>query len=111
MIRRPPRSTLFPYTTLFRSHDPKEPIDGEGPDGQDGEVTEQREPDARPAGQEHQPVQQHRQRGSAEEVMEPPPAPQPRERQVAPRARPVAPAGAKRPRGHPPSPPPKTAHT
>src|SRR2546426_6503659 len=22
MIRRPPRSTLFPYTTLFRSHDP-----------------------------------------------------------------------------------------
>src|SRR2546425_7944207 len=21
MIRRPPRSTLFPYTTLFRSHD------------------------------------------------------------------------------------------
>src|SRR3712207_7577980 len=24
MIRRPPRSTLFPYTTLFRSHDPGE---------------------------------------------------------------------------------------
>src|SRR3712207_9197939 len=23
MIRRPPRSTLFPYTTLFRSIDPK----------------------------------------------------------------------------------------
>src|SRR2546430_12715327 len=23
MIRRPPRSTLFPYTTLFRSHVPK----------------------------------------------------------------------------------------
>src|SRR3712207_7516727 len=22
MIRRPPRSTLFPYTTLFRSNDP-----------------------------------------------------------------------------------------
>src|SRR2546430_9337552 len=22
MIRRPPRSTLFPYTTLFRSHKP-----------------------------------------------------------------------------------------
>src|SRR3712207_8139846 len=30
MIRRPPRSTLFPYTTLFRSHEP-------GPDGA-GEV-------------------------------------------------------------------------
>src|SRR2546430_7562383 len=26
MIRRPPRSTLFPYTTLFRSHQ----ADGEG---------------------------------------------------------------------------------
>src|SRR3712207_7448783 len=26
MIRRPPRSTLFPYTTLFRSHvDPEAP--------------------------------------------------------------------------------------
>src|SRR3712207_8331829 len=24
MIRRPPRSTLFPYTTLFRSHLPPE---------------------------------------------------------------------------------------
>src|SRR5258707_2778585 len=24
MIRRPPRSTLFPYTTLFRSLDPQE---------------------------------------------------------------------------------------
>src|SRR2546430_12138083 len=25
MIRRPPRSTLFPYTTLFRSFDPTSP--------------------------------------------------------------------------------------
>src|SRR3712207_8929225 len=25
MIRRPPRSTLFPYTTLFRSHDRNAP--------------------------------------------------------------------------------------
>src|SRR3712207_7981692 len=24
MIRRPPRSTLFPYTTLFRSHESEE---------------------------------------------------------------------------------------
>src|SRR2546430_6302020 len=31
MIRRPPRSTLFPYTTLFRSADP-----GVGADGQPG---------------------------------------------------------------------------
>src|SRR5438874_9278120 len=28
MIRRPPRSTLFPYTTLFRSH--HERMDGRG---------------------------------------------------------------------------------
>src|SRR3712207_7673552 len=26
MIRRPPRSTLFPYTTLFRSGDPMTPL-------------------------------------------------------------------------------------
>src|SRR5260370_33179589 len=28
MIRRPPRSTLFPYTTLFRSMIPAFPMDG-----------------------------------------------------------------------------------
>src|SRR3712207_8326062 len=26
MIRRPPRSTLFPYTTLFRSHDERNQV-------------------------------------------------------------------------------------
>src|SRR3712207_8494180 len=26
MIRRPPRSTLFPYTTLFRSGDDRRPV-------------------------------------------------------------------------------------
>src|SRR2546422_9892239 len=32
MIRRPPRSTLFPYTTLFRSQDFRLPkTDGVGP--------------------------------------------------------------------------------
>src|SRR5204863_1279477 len=31
MIRRPPRSTLFPYTTLFRSSAPRTP--GLAPDG------------------------------------------------------------------------------
>src|SRR2546427_4889179 len=31
MIRRPPRSTLFPYTTLFRSHARHD--SGGGPDG------------------------------------------------------------------------------
>src|SRR5256886_17478194 len=36
MIRRPPRSTLFPYTTLFRSHvvgmddkEPRKPVDNQ----------------------------------------------------------------------------------
>src|SRR5258708_26445584 len=29
MIRRPPRSTLFPYTTLFRSHDERVDLHGE----------------------------------------------------------------------------------
>src|SRR3712207_8618507 len=28
MIRRPPRSTLFPYTTLFRSHDHADHVEG-----------------------------------------------------------------------------------
>src|SRR3989475_12143975 len=27
MIRRPPRSTLFPYTTLFRSPEPQQRVD------------------------------------------------------------------------------------
>src|SRR5438045_6434443 len=33
MLRSPPRSTLFPYTTLFRSHDAviDEPVDGSIP--------------------------------------------------------------------------------
>src|SRR2546422_6105656 len=32
MIRRPPRSTLFPYTTLFRSHSPSwRQLDRAGP--------------------------------------------------------------------------------
>src|SRR3712207_7323022 len=38
MIRRPPRSTLFPYTTLFRS-EPGEQADrppGTGADGEEG---------------------------------------------------------------------------
>src|SRR5258707_11994873 len=33
MIRRPPRSTLFPYTTLFRSMRIQRARGGRGPDG------------------------------------------------------------------------------
>src|SRR5256885_8873372 len=32
MIRRPPRSTLFPYTTLFRSADERQALGGGGRD-------------------------------------------------------------------------------
>src|SRR3712207_7332707 len=43
MIRRPPRSTLFPYTTLFRSLvDDEEPEEQEDHEGQD--VGQRREP-------------------------------------------------------------------
>src|SRR2546426_766427 len=47
MIRRPPRSTLFPYTTLFRSRrPPHQPGGGRGPSRErDGHVV--REPGAR----------------------------------------------------------------
>src|SRR3712207_8037780 len=38
MIRRPPRSTLFPYTTLFRSH-PHGGGEGRAPIGRSGPVT------------------------------------------------------------------------
>src|SRR2546430_10185086 len=33
MIRRPPRSTLFPYTTLFRSRHPRRPAGDQRPEG------------------------------------------------------------------------------
>ena len=33
MIRRPPRSTLFPYTTLFRSDDNATIVVGSSPTG------------------------------------------------------------------------------
>src|SRR6266511_1289065 len=37
MIRRPPRSTLFPYTTLFRSRRRRPPGGFVGADGRDGQ--------------------------------------------------------------------------
>src|SRR2546430_11415412 len=49
MIRRPPRSTLFPYTTLFRS----EPSQGRGPNPpavspKDARIAQRKCPDALP---------------------------------------------------------------
>src|SRR2546426_7166769 len=46
MIRRPPRSTLFPYTTLFRSRDDSDSIRG----GQRGPLAGARDPHARFSG-------------------------------------------------------------
>src|SRR2546429_3173445 len=46
MIRRPPRSTLFPYTTLFRSHR------GRG-DGADGDSAVASAGNSRPRSEEH----------------------------------------------------------
>src|SRR5256884_5712946 len=46
MIRRPPRSTLFPYTTLFRSRrrpPRRRGVDGHGHAGRRIEVVHQRE--------------------------------------------------------------------
>src|SRR5689334_24610134 len=39
MIRRPPRSTLFPYTTLFRSEAPIEEREPDGEEQDPGPVT------------------------------------------------------------------------
>src|SRR3712207_8927123 len=44
MIRRPPRSTLFPYTTLFRSHRPHAGRDARDHDEAGGGMTERRLP-------------------------------------------------------------------
>src|SRR5256885_8512137 len=52
MIRRPPRSTLFPYTTLFRS-------DGRHHQQEDGEVERVEHP-ADPGGDEGHPLSARR---------------------------------------------------
>src|SRR3712207_7881384 len=45
MIRRPPRSTLFPYTTLFRSLQRlAEPLLGEGPEDHADDRRQHRQP-------------------------------------------------------------------
>src|SRR5260370_31674086 len=40
MIRRPPRSTLFPYTTLFRSREPVGVVAGAAEDSSDRFLSE-----------------------------------------------------------------------
>src|SRR2546425_8562113 len=48
MIRRPPRSTLFPYTTLFRSHRPRAE-----PEARLGRYETRRGPDVSPGPRAH----------------------------------------------------------
>src|SRR2546430_3752460 len=61
MIRRPPRSTLFPYTTLFRSHtvivDPEH----------DGEERRRREPERAPGRTNPRPPRLARLRGGPQD--------------------------------------------
>src|SRR2546430_11100331 len=54
MIRRPPRSTLFPYTTLFRSHDPfGDVLRHRSPEDEHGGEIEERRPHNGRRGTEH----------------------------------------------------------
>src|SRR3712207_6942728 len=66
MIRRPPRSTLFPYTTLFRSGDERRAGEGRARDGEadvperldrdDEREREVREREQRERGRQHEVV-------------------------------------------------------
>src|SRR3712207_7915043 len=58
MIRRPPRSTLFPYTTLFRSS-------GRQPAGDHRLPGQHPAEPARPRGPDRRPAEQDRRRGLA----------------------------------------------
>src|SRR3712207_7081794 len=70
MIRRPPRSTLFPYTTLFRSLDQRlvqaaDARDGADQDREDRPEEDQRDlrPDADAEPDQQQRHQRHARRG------------------------------------------------
>src|SRR5258708_27724617 len=61
MIRRPPRSTLFPYTTLFRSHAFREGFaDGRGASDNEGQ-----EAFSKLAAHHFADIEMERQRGDA----------------------------------------------
>src|SRR3954449_10840285 len=53
MNRRPPRSTLFPYTTLFRSHVPVGELDHDGGPGDDHDGRELQRSRRRHRSEEH----------------------------------------------------------
>src|SRR2546428_8556435 len=60
MIRRPPRSTLFPYTTLFRSHTIRDPCPS-------GKHARGRRRDSRDRRKRYAPAALVRQRPAAED--------------------------------------------
>src|SRR3712207_8718052 len=73
MIRRPPRSTLFPYTTLFRSHPPHQHGVGDVPGGIAGPVAVEERPGVgrrRPAGAPLEGVDDRREQRSEEHTSE-----------------------------------------
>src|SRR3712207_8333548 len=47
MVRRPPRSTLFPYTTLFRSHAARGEGERDGREREEGEKRQRPRPRTR----------------------------------------------------------------
>src|SRR2546426_9080819 len=53
MIRRPPRSTLFPYTTLFRSHPPPRDLLRRPHGRNEGPVARSQFPHGRARSEEH----------------------------------------------------------
>src|SRR3712207_7093151 len=70
MIRRPPRSTLFPYTTLFRSRVPRRRRPhgaGRGPDDRERAEPVGRRSVGRPAGEARDPEARGRSERRSEE--------------------------------------------
>src|SRR5260370_29446337 len=59
MIRRPPRSTLFPYTTLFRSPDASRILDERLARGEIDTAEYQRLRDLITAGHQHERSEEH----------------------------------------------------
>src|SRR2546430_17004006 len=88
MIRRPPRSTLFPYTTLFRSLDAPAVL-GQRLAQAAGVVEEDVDPDARVRAGDPGHVPQRPAGGSERPVAPHPPPPRPVYEHVRPRAREV----------------------
>src|SRR2546430_8139982 len=60
MIRRPPRSTLFPYTTLFRSLEPGDPRDAARVPGDGGGRRVSRSPRTAASHLPHEAIEKHR---------------------------------------------------